>query len=95
VVSESQKRGHVDKIFISTSQLPFDVFLIACRQKMIARIPLLLCLLASSSAAFAVQSQAHTFSSMRTVLSMNGGFTATTASAALPPPELKVSRYSF
>ena len=53
---------------------------------MIARIPLLLCLLAASSAAFA---EPRAFKPKSTVLSMTGG--AQTPAAAGPVPSLKVS----
>ena len=54
---------------------------------MIARIPLLVCLLAGSSAAFAVQEQSKTFMPKKTVLSMTGG-----AVPAPPVPTLKVCK---
>jgi hypothetical protein len=59
---------------------------------MIARVPLLFCLLAGSSAAFAVAPQSKTFMPNKTVLAMSSG-----GAAAAPPAavDLKVSLHGI
>jgi hypothetical protein len=57
-------------------------------RNMIARVPLLFCLLAGSSAAFAVAPQSKTFMAKKTVLSMSSGGASPAPAAAV---DLKVS----